>query len=126
MPSSTDTSWPSSALARIGRISRETQSSDARRLPAAPAFIRFLDETALVDQGRDARAQALVQELGARRELRIDREALAQDEDAARALGRGVGVGEPLPRCLGVEVVEREGRGPAPVVESGREQARIG
>src|SRR2546428_1451915 len=111
MPSSTDTSWPSSALARIGRISRETQSSDARRLPAAPAFIRFLDETALVDQGRDARAQALVQELGARRELRIDREALAQDE--ALALGRAPELGDQRPRLLGVDVVERERRDPA-------------
>jgi len=115
MPSSTDTSWPSSALARIGRISRETQSSDARR---------FLDETALVDQGRDARPKALVQELGARRELRIDREALAQDE--ALALGRAPELGDQRPRFLGVDVVEREGRDPAPVVESGRQQARIG
>src|SRR5438093_12688444 len=99
MPSATDTSWPSSALARIGRISRETQSSDARRLPAAPAFIRFLDETALVGQGRDARPKALVQELGARRDLRIDREALAHDEALAPA--RATEHGDPPPRSLG-------------------------
>src|SRR5437867_12225651 len=100
MPSSTDTSWPSSALARIGRISRETQSSDARRLPAAPAFIRFLDETALAGQGRDARPQALVRELGARRGRRLAREALAQAQ--ALALGRAPEVGDRRPRSPGV------------------------
>src|SRR5437867_12493007 len=111
MPSSTDTSWPSSARARIGRISRETQSSDARRLPAAPAVIRFLDETARVDQGRDARAKALVQELGARRELRIDREALAQDE--ALALGRAPERRDQRPRVPAVAVGDGAGRDPA-------------
>src|SRR2546426_4328913 len=69
MPSSTDTSWPSSARARIGRTSRETQSSETSRLPAAPVFMGFLDETALVEQDADAPTEALVQELRGR-ELR--------------------------------------------------------
>src|SRR5438876_12387117 len=124
MPSSTDTSWPSSARARIGRRSRETQSSEARRLPAAPVFIRILDETALVEQGSHARAQALVQELGTRRELGIDREALAQDE--ALALGGAREVGDQRPRFLGGDVVWRERRDAPPVVESRGQQARIG
>src|SRR5438132_641964 len=78
MPSSTDTSWPSSARARIGRTSRETQSSETSRLPAAPVFMGFLDETALVEQDADAPTEALVQELRARRELRVDRQTLAE------------------------------------------------
>src|SRR2546422_11762192 len=93
-------------------------------LKKKPAFIRFLDETALVDQGPDARAQAFVQELSARRELRIDRAALAQDE--ALALGRAPELGDERPRLLGGAVAEREGRDPAPVVESFWQHARVG
>src|SRR5580765_4492513 len=104
MPSSIDTSWPSRARVRIGRRSRETQSSEPSTLPATPAFMGFLDETALVDLGLDARAQAFVQVLGARRELRIDRETLAQDE--ALALGRAPELGDQRPRFLWVDVIE--------------------
>src|SRR5207245_10704196 len=123
MPSSTETSWPSRARTRIGRRSRETQSSEPSRLPAAPAFIGFLDETALVDQRLDARAQALVQGLGARRELRVDRETLRKDE--ALAFGRAPELGDQRPRFLGVDVVERERRDSAPIVETRREEAGI-
>src|SRR5262245_20273407 len=106
MPSSTETSRPSRARTRIGRRSRETQSSEPSRLPAAPAFMGFLDETALVDQGLHACAQALVQVLGARRELGIDRQTLAQDE--ALALGRAPELGDQRPRFLWVDVIECE------------------
>src|SRR5215467_12510457 len=123
MPSSTDTSWPSRARVRIGRRSRETQSSEPSTLPATPAFMGFLDETALVDQGLDARAQAFVQVLGARRELWIDREALAQDE--ALALGRAPELGDQRPRFLWVDVIEGQRRDASPVVEARRQQARI-
>src|SRR6266850_2785928 len=123
MPSSTDTSWPSSARARIGRTSRETQSSEASRLPAAPVFMGFLDQAALVDQVAHARAQALVEELRARRELGIDGQALAEDE--ALTLGRAPELGDQRPRLLGVDVVERERRDAAPVVEPGGQQARV-
>src|SRR5437016_3456673 len=123
MPSSTETSWPSRARTRIGRRSRETQSSEPSRLPATPAFMGFLDETALVDQRLDARAQALVQVLGARRELRVDRETLAKDE--ALAFGRAPELGDQRPRFLGVDVVERERRDSAPIVETRREEAGI-
>src|SRR5262249_56145559 len=123
MPSPTDTSWPPSARVRIGRRVRETQSSEPRRLPATPAFMGFLDETALVDQAQDARAQALVQVLGARRELRIDREALAQDE--ALALGRAPELGDQRPRFLWVDVIEGQRRDASPVVEAPPHQPRI-
>src|SRR3989442_755991 len=108
---------------RIGRSSRETQSSEPSRLPAAPAFIGFLDEPALVDQRLDARAQALVQVLGARRELRVDRETLAKDE--ALAFGRAPELGDQRPRFLGVDVVEGERRDSAPIIETRREEAGI-
>src|SRR5438094_9330064 len=94
-PSSTDTSWPSSARARIGRTSRETQSSEASRLPAAPVFMGFLDQTVLVDQLTDARAQAFVEELRASGELRIDRQTLAEDE--ALTVGRAPELGDQRP-----------------------------
>src|SRR5262245_57495652 len=123
IPSSIETSCPSSARTRIGRTSRETQSSEPSKLPAAPAFMGFLDESALVDQGLHARAQALVQALGARRELGIDRQTLAQDE--ALALGRAPELGDQRPRFLGVDVIEGERRDAAPVVEARCEQPRI-
>src|SRR5438128_8132552 len=108
---------------RIGRRSRETQSSEPSRLPAAPAFMGFLDETALVGQRLDARAQALVQVLGARRELRVDRETLAKDE--ALAFGRAPELGDQRPRFLWVDVVEGERRDSAPIIETRREEAGI-
>src|SRR5438093_2602066 len=123
MPSSTDTSWPSRARVRVGRRSRETQSSEPRRLPATPAFIGFLDETVLVDQGLDARAQAPVHVLGARRELRIHRQTLAQDE--ALALGRAPELGDQRPRFLRVDVIEGQRRDAPPVVETRRQEPRI-
>src|SRR5262249_26917773 len=83
----------------------------------------FLAETALAAQGLDARAQAFVQVLGARRELWIDREALAQDE--ALALGRAPELGDQRPRFLWVDVIEGQRRDASPVVETRRQQTRV-
>src|SRR6184192_951522 len=108
MPSSTESSWP---------------SRTAERLPATPVFMGLLHEAVAVDERRDAPAHLFVQELRARRELGIDREALAEDE--AHALGGAAQLRDQRPRLLGVDVVGRERRDTAPVVEPRGEQARV-
>src|SRR3990172_12234653 len=123
-PSSTDTSCPSRARARMRRMSRDTRSRAGTRLPASPVLMGVLHEAAAVEQRGDARAQRLVQELRARRELGVDREALAQDE--ALGLGRPAELRDQRPRLLGVDVVERQRRDAAPVVEPRGEEPRVG
>src|SRR3989441_7757309 len=115
MPSSTESSWPSRTPARMRRMSRDAESRVAERLPAAPVLMGFLHAAVAVDERRHARSQRLVQELRAHRELGIDREALAEDE--AHALGGAAQLRDQRPRLLGVDVVGRERRDAAPVVE---------
>src|SRR5216117_99233 len=123
MLSSTESSWPSRTPARMRRMSRDAESRVAERLPAAPVLMGFLHAAVAVDERRHARAQRLVQELRAHRELGIDREALAEDE--AHALGGAAQLRDQRPRLLGVDVVGRERRDAAPVVEPRGEQARV-
>src|SRR3989449_195587 len=122
-PSATETSRSSSAPSRMRRTSRAARSSAAPGLPASPVFMRFLDEPVVVDQGGHARAERLVDALRSRGERRVDGEALAEAE--ARGLGGAPQLGEPGPGLLGVDVVRGERRDAAPVVEAGREQARV-
>src|SRR5213592_3226766 len=123
MPSSTESSWPSRTPTRMRRTSRDAPSRTAERLPATPVFMGLLHEAVAVDERRDAPAHLFVQELRARRELGIDREALAEDE--AHALGGAAQLRDQRPRLLGVDVVGRERRDTAPVVEPRGEQARV-
>src|SRR2546425_11204016 len=123
LASATETSPPASAPSRMRRTSREARSSAAPGLPASPVFMRFPDEPVAVDQRGHARAERLVDELRSRGERRIDGEALAEDE--ARGLGGAPQLGEPGPGLLGVDVIGRERRDAAPVVETRRQQARI-
>src|SRR2546427_2091799 len=88
------------------RTSRDAQSRTAERLPAAPVFMGLPHEAVAVDERRDARAHRLVQELRARRELGIDREALAEDE--AHALGGAAQLCDQRPRLLGIDVRSEE------------------
>src|SRR5882762_11173175 len=120
-PSATETSPPASAPSRMRRTSREARSSAAPGLPASPVFMRFPDEPVAVDQGGHARAERLVDELRSGGERRIDGEALAEDE--ARGLGGAPQLGEPGPGLLGVDVIGRERRDAAPVVETRRQHA---
>src|SRR3990172_4420104 len=122
-PSSTDTSWPSRARARMRRVSRDTRSRAGTRLPASPVLMGVLDETAAVEQRGDAGAQRFVQALRAHRELGVDREALAQDE--ALGLGRPAELRDHRPRLLGVGVVGGGRRDAAPVVEPRAEEPRV-
>src|SRR5216117_2212310 len=124
MPSSTESSWPSRTPTRMRRTSRDAPSRTAERLPATPVFMGLLHEAVAVDERRDAPAHLFVQELRARRELGIDREALAEDE--AHALGGAAQLRDQRPRLLGVDVVGRERRDAAPVVEPRSEEARVG
>src|SRR3989441_8944249 len=123
LASATETSPPASAPSRMRRTSREARSSAAPGLPASPVFMRFPDEPVAIDQRRHARTERLVDELRSRGERRIDGEALAEDE--AGGLGGAPQLGEPGPGLLGVDVVRRERRDAAPVVEAGRQQARV-
>src|SRR2546428_11444538 len=120
-PSSTESSWPSRTPARMRRMSRDAESRVAERLPAAPVLMGFLHAAVAVDERRHRRAQRLVQELRAHRELGIDREALAEDE--AHALGGAAQLRDQRPRLLGGDVVGRERRDAALVVEPRGEEA---
>src|SRR3989454_11838898 len=123
MPSSTESSWPSRTPARMRRMSRDAESRVAERLPAAPVLMGFLLAAVAVHERGHARAQRLSQELRAHRELGIDREALAEDE--AHALGGAAQLRDQRPRLLGVDVVGRERRDAAPVVEPRGEEAGV-
>src|SRR5438034_3011966 len=123
MPSSTESSWPSRTPTRMRRTSRDAPSRTAERLPATPVFMGLLHEAVAVDELRDAPAHLFVQELRARRELGIDREALAEDE--AHALGGAAQLRGQRPRLPGVDVGGPERRDPPPVVEPRGEQARV-
>src|SRR5207249_3795587 len=123
MPSSGESSEPSRMPVRMRRTSRDAPSRTAERLPAAPVLMGFLHKAVAVDEGRDARASRLVQELRAFRELGIDRETLAEDE--AHALGGTAELRDQRPRLLGVDVVGRERRDATPVVEPRGQEARV-
>src|SRR5512145_2638316 len=123
-PSSTDTSAPSRARLRTRRTSAVAASRTGRRLPASPVLMGLLDEAVGVDQIRDPRPEWLGDELGMPRELRIDSQALAQDE--ALALGRPSELRDSRPRLLGIDVVEGERRDAAPVIQARRQQASVG
>src|SRR5690348_2841656 len=122
-PSATETSSPLSARSRMRRTSRAARSSAAPGLPASPVFMRCPDEPVLVDQGGHPRAECLVETLGAGDEARIDGEALAEEE--AGRLGGVPQLDERGPGLLGVDVIGRQGRDAAPIVEAGRQQPRI-
>src|SRR5438046_7548398 len=122
-PSSTESSEPSRTPASTRRTSGDAQSRAGEGLPAAPVLMGLLHETVAVDERRDARAHRLVQELRAPRELGIDREALAEDE--ARVFGGAAQLRDQRPRLLGVDVVGRERRDAAPVVERRGEGAGV-
>src|SRR5437773_939587 len=121
--SSTLTSWSSSARARIARTSEDAPSRTAAKLPAAPVLMRLLHEAVVVDQRRDARAEGLVEELRADGIGGIDRQPFPERE--AFGLRRAPQVTDERPRLLGIDVVERERRDAAPVVEARGEQARV-
>src|SRR5688572_5613598 len=123
MPSATETSAPSRARSRIARTSRAARSSVAARLPAAPVLMRVLYEAGGIEPPRDTRAQPLVEKLGARRVLGIDRQPFAEGE--AELLGGCAQLTDEGPRLLRIDVVERERRDAAPVVEPGGEQPWI-
>src|SRR5213592_4194599 len=123
MASSGESSEPSRMPVRMRRTSRDAPSRTAERLPAAPVLMGFLHKAVAVDEGRDARASRLVQELRAFRELGIDRETLAEDE--AHALGGTAELRDQRPRLLGVDVVGRERRDAAPVVEPRGQEAGV-
>src|SRR2546428_5260435 len=123
MPSSTESSWPSRTPVRMRRMSRDAESRIVESLPAAPVLMGFLHAAVTVDERRDVRAEGLVQELRAHRELGIDREALAEDE--AHALGGAAQLRDQRPRLLGVDVIGRERRDTAPVVEPRGEEPGV-
>src|SRR5688572_28640828 len=85
--------------------------------------MRLLYATVAVDERPNALAQRLVEELRSVRVLRVDREPLAQRE--ARGGGRVPEPGDLRPRRFGIDVVEREWRDAAPVVEPGGEQVLV-
>src|SRR5260370_25746741 len=121
--SSVETSCPSSARASASRTPRDAQSRAGESLPASPVLIRFLHQAVAVHERGDPRAQGLVEELRAPRVLGVDREALAEDE--ARAVGRATELRDERPRLLGVDVIERQRRDAAPVVEARPEEPRV-
>src|SRR5438046_7946619 len=124
--SATETSSPSSARESTRRTSAEAQSSvmpGTLPLPGAPVLMSFLYQTVGVDQRADAGTQALGQELRARCIFGVDGETLA--ERVAEALGRTPQLGDQRPRRFRIDVVDRQRRDPAPVVETGGEQSRI-
>src|SRR5947209_10530648 len=124
--SATETSSPSSARESTRRTSAEAQSSvmpGTLPLPGAPVLMSFLYQTVGVDQRADAGTQALGQELRARCIFGVDGETFA--ERVAEALGRTPQLGDQRPRRFRIDVVDRQRRDPAPVVETGGEQSRI-
>src|SRR5438093_1579700 len=122
-PSATETSPPASAPSRMRRTSREARSSAAPGLPAPPVLIRLPDEPVAVHQRGHARAERLVDALRAAGEGRVDGETLAEDE--AGRLGGASQLDEPGPGLLGIDVVRRQRRDAAPVVQPGRQQPRV-
>src|SRR5262245_33841284 len=123
-PSSTETSPPSRARPSARRTSGAAPSRAGRRLPASPVLMGLLDETIVVDELCEARPQGLSNELGAPDELRIDGQPFAQDEPFS--LGCPSELCDPRPRRFGIDVVKREGRNAAPVVQARRQQPAVG
>src|SRR5688572_680676 len=123
MPSATETSPPSRARSRIARTFGAVRSRVAARLPAAPVLMRVLYEAGGIEPRRDTRPQPLVEKLGARRVLGIDRQPFAEGE--AEALGGRAELADERPRLLRIDVVECQRRDAAPVVEPGGEQPGI-
>src|SRR5262245_46283952 len=123
IPSSTETSPPSRAPPRIRRTSGEAQFRTGAALPGSPVLMAFLDEAVIVHERAHAGPQGLGQKLGPPGEFRIDRQPLAQNE--AVLLGGAPQLGDEGPGRFGVDVIERQRRDAAPVVEPGGQQARI-
>src|SRR5215471_9051368 len=119
--SSTESSAPSRARPSALRTGALAQSRPG--LPVAPVFMTLLHDAVGVDDSGHPGPQRLGEELGPRRELGIDGQALAQDE--AGGLGRPAQLRDERPRPLGIDVIEGQRRDAAPVVEAGCQQPRV-
>src|SRR5262245_11933957 len=98
------------------RAGAEAQSSAMRTLPASPVLMRLPYQAPLVDEGVHPGPQRLGEELGPRGVLGIEGEALSQREAFTR--GRVAQVANHRPGPFRIDVIESEGRDPAPVVEA--------
>src|SRR5262245_31081716 len=105
------------------RTSGDAQSSPMRALPASPVLMRFLYQAPVVDESVHPWPERLGQELWPPGVFGVEGEPFPQ----GKALTRG-GVSQIAnhrPGPFRIDVVEREGRDAAPVVEARREQARV-